>query len=93
MTTYKTKNIESALSKKGFQVRHGSKHKIYTLHVDESKTRIYTFISHGIKEYGDSLLSKMRGQLKLSHEEFDGVMSCPIGKEELVEIYSEKGLI
>ena len=71
-TTYKTRNIESALSSKGFQGRHGSKHKIY-VYEGISKMDIHTFMSHGAREYGGSLHSVMRRQLKLSHEEFDGV--------------------
>ncbi len=54
---------------------------------------IHTFVSHGVKEYGGSLLSAMRRQLKLSHEEFDGVVTCSIDTEELARIYSEKGII
>ena len=91
-TTYKTRNIESALSSKGFRGRHGSKHKIY-VYEGGSEIDIHTFVSHGVKEYGGSLLSAMRRQLKLSHEEFDGVVTCSIDTEELAGIYSEKGII
>ena len=91
-TTYKTRNIESALSSKGFQGRNGAKHKIY-VYRGRSEIDIHTFVSHGVKEYGDSLLSAMRRQLKLSHEEFDGVVKCSIDIEELAGIYSEKELI
>lgn len=89
---YKTKDIGAALIKKGFQVRQ-SKHTIYILYVNQKKTRIFTFISHGISEYGDIPLSKMKKQLYLSREEFENLIECPLSEEKLVEIYSNKGLI
>jgi hypothetical protein len=89
---YKTKDIESALSRKGFQVHH-SKHKIYILYINGKKTRIFTFISHGIKEYGDTLLGAMKKQLHLSNEELRGLIKCPLSEEQLIEIYLLKGLI
>ncbi|MCZ7396240.1 MAG: hypothetical protein ABOK23_06885 [Candidatus Methanoperedens sp.] len=92
MAVYKTKDIESALSRKGFQVHH-SKHKIYILYVDGKKTNIFTFVSHGIKEYGNPLLSKMKRQLHLSGNQFDDLVSCPLSYERLVEIYTEQNLI
>jgi len=63
MATYKTRKIESALSKKGFQLRESSHHKKWTLFVDGKKTAVYTWISHGLKEYGDSLLREMKKEL------------------------------
>lgn len=92
MNSYKTKDIESALGKKGFQV-HKSKHKIYILYVNGKKTNVRTFVSHGIKEYGKTLVSKMRNQLYLSREEFDDLVSCPLTEEKLLEIYMERDKI
>lgn len=92
MNSYKTKDIESALSKKGFQV-HQSKHKIYILYVNGKKTNVRTFVSHGIKEYGKTLISKMRNQLYLSREEFDDLVSCPLTEEKLLEIYIDRNKI
>lgn len=90
MSPYKTKKMESSLQRKGFEVRQGAKHKIYTLYIGGLKTSVHTFISRGVPEYSDSLLSKMRKQLRLTPEEFAGVISCVIGKEDLMKIYSEK---
>jgi hypothetical protein len=92
MSTYKTRDIESALIKKGFQVKQ-SHHKFYSLFVDGKKTNIKTFISHGIKEYNKTLLSSMKNQLHLSSKEFEDLISCPLTQELLIEIYSKKGLI
>ena len=90
MKPYKTKKIEASLQKKGFEVREGAKHKICTLYIGGLKTSIHTFISRGVPQYGDSLVGKMRKQLKLSPKEFEGVIACPISKEDLIKIYAEK---
>lgn len=92
MNSYKTKDIESALSKKGFQV-HQSKHKIYILYIDGKKTNVRTFVSHGIKEYGKTLINRMRNQLHLSREEFDVLVSCPLTEEKLLQIYMDRNKI
>lgn len=92
MSKYKVKDIESSLSKKGFQLQN-SHHKLYTYYVDGTKTGIHIFISHGKDEYGDKLLSKIRNQLKLSHQQFDDLIRCPLSKEELNKIYSKNGNI
>lgn len=89
MAKYKTKDIEASLSKKGFQL-HRSHHKLYIYYVNGTKTSIRTFISHGKKEYGDKLVSKMRTQLNLSRQQFDDLVTCPLTKEKLYEIYSEQ---
>ncbi|MGP8330540.1 MAG: hypothetical protein ACT6FF_09535 [Methanosarcinaceae archaeon] len=92
MAKYKTKTIEASLSKKGFR-EINTHHKCHIYYVNEEKTGITTFISHGINEYGDILLSKMRTQLKLSREQFDGLVMCSLTKEELYKIYSDNDLI
>ena len=92
MAKHKTKAIEASLSKKGFRVAN-THHKRYIYYANGEKTGITTFISHGIKEYGDILLNKMRNQLKLSREQFDDLVKCPLTKEDLYEFYYDEGLI
>lgn len=92
MGKHKTKAIEASLSKKGFRVVN-THHKRCIYYADGEKTGITTFISHGKKEYGEVLLSKMRTQLKLSREQFDNLVNCPLTKEELYKFYSDNGLI
>lgn len=70
-----------------------SHHKKYTLYINGKRTSIYTFISHGIKEYGDYLLNKMKKQLYISSEELDKLIECPLKKEDLIKILNEKNLI
>ncbi|MCZ7401189.1 MAG: hypothetical protein O8C61_03100 [Candidatus Methanoperedens sp.] len=92
MSAYKTKDMGSALKKKGFKF-HQSHHTFYVFYFNGKKTNIKTFISHGEKEYGDTLISAMKKQLHLSREEFDNLISCPLKEEKLIEIYLKQGLI
>ncbi len=96
MASHKTRKIESALSKKGFRIKNGKKchHKKYTLFVDGKRTRVYTWISHGIKEYNDSLLSEMKKELYLeSPKEIEDLICCPMSGEELVILLKERGVL
>lgn len=92
MSSYKTRIIENSLINKGFKMK-ASHHKKYTLYINGKRTSIYTFISHGIKEYGDYLLNKMKKQLYISSEELDKLIECPLKKEDLIKILNEKNLI
>ena len=68
MTSYKSTEIEDALTRKGFIVTKKNKkvhHKKLTLFVNGKKTSVYTFISHGKKEYARGLLSAVKNQLFL----------------------------
>jgi len=87
----KTKNIQKALIKKGFQER-SSDHFKYLLY--DSKGRripIGTIISHGSKEYSDNLLHKMARQLRLEKSDFLDLIECPLSKERYYEILRSKG--
>ncbi len=92
MSTYKTRVIESALSKKGFRKKE-SHHKKYTLYVNGKMTSIYTFVSHGTKDYGDNLLNKMKNQLYISREELNDLIDCPLKHEDLIRILAGKDKI
>lgn len=92
MTSYSSKNISSSLLKKGFS-EDNNDHKKYKLLLDEKKTGIHTFVSHGTKEYGEGLIKAMRKQLHLSKREFIDLIDCPMTKEEYIQMLVEKGSI
>jgi len=92
LSTYKTRAIESALSKKGFRKKE-SHHKKYTLYVNGKRTSIYTFVSHGTKDYGDNLLNKMKNQLYISRKELNDLIDCPLKHEDLIRILAGKNKI
>jgi predicted RNA binding protein YcfA (HicA-like mRNA interferase family) len=94
LPTYKSRTIEKALLKKGFQKERGrSRHKKFTLYIRGRRTSIYTFISHGINEYGDDLLNKMRNQLHLTKRQLIDLIECPLKHEGLIEILEEQDLM
>jgi len=88
VVSFKTKDIESAFIKKGFQVIPDSHHRLYVYHTDEGRTAARTFISHGNIEYGDALLSRMKNQLGLTKEQLHDLIKCPLTKEELKKLYN-----
>lgn len=90
MASFKAKDIESALSKKGFQAKPDGHHRLYVYYLEDGKTAARTFISHGKKDYGDVLLSRMKTQLNLTKDQLHNLIKCPLKKEELREIYNSK---
>lgn len=87
---YKTREIETALKKKGFEeIKWGNHKHYYFLDQSGNQTRIKTKTSHGNIEYGGTVLSLMKKQLRLNTKQFDELVSCPLTKEQLTEIYAE----
>ncbi|NUQ35353.1 MAG: type II toxin-antitoxin system HicA family toxin [Planctomycetaceae bacterium] len=85
----KTRDLESALQKKGFIAQSAGRaddHRWYTLYVDRKKTSIRTKVSHGEKEYGKHLISKVRRQLSLDNTNFKRFIECPLNHEEYVNL-------
>ena len=87
-------DIEAALLKKGF-FKENKDHQYYTYHQDNKKTAIFTKLSHGsdYKTYGQSLLSKMSKQLKLSNKELLDLIDCDITGEKYLEILKNKKVL
>lgn len=92
MTTRKTRKIQSSLNSKGFD-RSSSDHYWYVLYVNGKKSSIRTKISFGKQEYGDSLLSRMAGQLKLSKKQLIDLIDCPLDHENYCNILIKKGIL
>lgn len=84
MSNYRTSEIESALSKKGF-VQHNTHHKMFTYYFDGKKTSVRTRMSHGIDSYGDNLLGPVAKQLKLSKRQLEDFIACPLTAEKYSE--------
>jgi len=95
MSTHKTRKIEASLTRKGFHLKRGrSKHLKYTLYDDGKKTSVFTFISHGLSEYNDNLLDKVRKQLYLdSSRELDDLIECPMSEEDLKSLLVARGIL
>jgi len=87
----KTRDIESALRKKGFMARE-SHHKMFYLSNKGKITGVHTFLSHGLREYNADLLAKMRDQLHLSGQELEDLIRCPLSGEEYIRLLEERGI-
>ncbi|MBT8508526.1 hypothetical protein AZH53_08925 [Methanomicrobiaceae archaeon CYW5] len=92
MATRKNSKIQRALSKKGFQ-KVNTDHKVLIFYYNGKKTRIHTKVSHGNKEISDKLIDHMANQLFLTKSQFKDVVDCPLKEEDLINIYSEQGLL
>lgn len=87
-------DIEAALQKKGF-LKENKDHHYYTFYSENKKTAIFTKISYGseYKTYGQTLLSKMSKQLKLSNKELLDLIDCDISGERYLEILKNKKVL
>jgi predicted RNA binding protein YcfA (HicA-like mRNA interferase family) len=95
MKIRKSKEIVSVLLKKGFEINpKKDHHEFYYLIIDGKKHNIYTYISHGKKEYDKNLLSQIKKQLKFDTiENFENFLDCPFTKENYINMLTELGLI
>jgi hypothetical protein len=85
-------SILKALRRKGFSSKMSGHIKL-TFRYCGKDTSIRTWISHGKKEIGDRLLGIMAEQLSLSRQQFNDLIDCPLGEDELVALYEEKGFL
>jgi len=92
MASRKSREIKDSLIKKGF-ISEQRDHTYLFLHVAGRKSSIHTKISHGIKEYGDTLLSFMSRQLQLSTKQLNDLLDCPLSYEDYLAILKEKKAI
>src|SRR5205807_6554339 len=92
VSTRPTREIKQALLDKGFEEQ-STHHEMYWLRVRGKRTSIRTRISHGKREYGDSLLAQMARQLKLQRDEFEDLVDCPLTAEGYIALLVERGEI
>lgn len=65
MKVRKSKDIQGVLLKKGFQLsKQQDSHQFYNLIIDGKKQDIFTFFSHGKKEYDKNLMGQIKKQLR-----------------------------
>jgi hypothetical protein len=95
MAERKSSEIESALLKKGFDRRDGSKHTIFTYSHQNLTTPIYTKLSRGsgYKSIGDSLLGQMSKQVRLTNQNFLRFIDCPMSAEEYKNALRSSGFL
>lgn len=89
-----TKDVESALLRKGFTLEKNRDHNYYFIYKDGKKTRINTKVSHGShKDIDNGLLNKMMKQMKLPKKEFDEYMNCTFSKEQYLNYLEIHGYL
>lgn len=92
MVARDSKAIRRALQRKGFRVQQGH-HTRLILTIDGDDSGIRTYISHGTKDYGDSLLAAMSSQLHLSKAELLEFIDCKMSGEAYLALLRERGHI
>lgn len=85
------KDIESALSEKGFQREHGRDHIFYFFARGGRRTRVYTKVSHSGKDVGPKLISRMARQCKLTKAQFLGLVDCSLTGEGYLKVLMDGG--
>lgn len=77
----KQNEVEKSLEKKGFQ-RGGGDHNFFFYYTKAGKkSRVNTKTSHGAREIDDSLLGQMARQCKLTRQDFDRLIDCPLDRD------------
>ena len=87
------RKIERGLLKKGFVKGKSPHHRYFHHEVDGKRTGIYTYTSHGIREYGAELLRSVRRQLKLdTGPQLLDFIECPMSAAAYNAHLREKGI-
>lgn len=93
MTVIKTRELKSALLKKGFKLNEGS-HHFYQLFDDQGRaTNIFTKISHSHNEIGDPLINSVKKDMHLEKEQLIKYSNCTLSKKKYYTILKSKKLI
>lgn len=89
------RKIESSLPSKGFVI--DETHHTYFYHEYQGKrSGAYTYTSHGskYKSYGESLLKRMKKELRLDTiRQVVDLIDCPITEDGYNQILKNKGII
>jgi predicted RNA binding protein YcfA (HicA-like mRNA interferase family) len=90
-----TKDIQKVLLKKGFVLEpEKDHHQFYYLQIDGKKQAIKTYLSHGKREYDQSLMNQIKKQLKFREtEKAEDFFDCPMSKDQYVEMLIDFGEI
>ncbi|HRF13587.1 MAG: type II toxin-antitoxin system HicA family toxin [Candidatus Accumulibacter phosphatis] len=89
----KPNDVERSLEKKGFQRKEGDHHYFNYYTKAGKKTQVFTKTSHGVKELDDSLLGMMSRQCKLSRQDFDRLIDCPLDRDSYERKLIEVGVV
>jgi hypothetical protein len=91
--SFKIREIQSALGRKGFQIKGQKKHEMWIYYINGKKTSIYTFLSHGSSEYNDNRLGSMAKEMHIPRNMLDEFIQCSLSQKEYENYLVDKGLI
>lgn len=95
--TFKRREVERALEKKGFEKSKGKrKHSIFIYYTKGGKkTKVWTVTSHGSggSDIGDPLLGRMAQQCKIATADFRKLIQCPISRESYEDMLRDSGAL
>ena len=89
----KPNDVERSLEKKGFQRKEGDHHYFNYYTKAGKKTRVFTKTSHGVKELDDTLLGMMSRQCKLTRQDFDRLIDCPLDRDGYERKLIDSGVV
>jgi hypothetical protein len=92
MGARKSREIKEGRTKKGFLPEERD-HTYLFLYVEGRKSSIRTKVSHGVKEYGDRLLSLVARQLHLTTGQLDDLLDCPMSYMDYLSMLEEKRIL
>lgn len=91
--TFKSSEIESSLLRKGFSLDF-KKHRYFHHEYNGKKTGVFTYVSHGKKEYSGNLLGSVKKQLKLqSLGQLTNLIDCPMSADDYIQYLKEINVI
>lgn len=93
MTVIKTRDLKSALLKKGFKLTEGSHHFYQLFDEQDRPTNIFTKISHSHSEIGDPLIKAVKNDMHLEKDQLVRYSKCTLTKQEYYAILKSKKLI
>ena len=87
------KELVAGLLRKGFR-RDDTHHRYLWLFDGDRKTSVRVPVSHGIRDYGDVLLSRVKKQLGLAkQQQLIDLVRCPMTHEDYISHLLETGRI
>ncbi len=93
MKPRKMKDVKKVLSKKGFIIDpKKDHHEFYFLEIEGKKHNVYTYFSHGKKEYGANLTSNIKKQLKFKEiSKAEDFFDCPMSGDDYINMLKANG--
>ena len=95
MKPRKSKELQQVLERKGFVLNPAKDHhQFYYLYIGGKKQAVYTYLSHGGKEYNKHLMGSVKKQLKFTDvQKAEDFFDCPMTAEQYVQMLREDGHI